>query len=124
MTAAAEAATGLALAIAPATLAFMLLGASFDTPSESVVARVAGAALLSLGVGCWLARDDASSRAGQGLVAAMFLYNVATVAVLAHARLGFGLTGVALWPAVGLHFALAVWCIACLRAKPNRSSTG
>jgi len=124
VTAVAETATGLALAIAPATLAFMLLGASFDTPSESVVARVAGGALLSLGVACWLARDDASSRAGQGLVAAMLLYNVATVAVLAHARLGFGLTGVALWPAVGLHFALAVWCIACLRTNPNRSSTG
>ena len=27
--------------------------------------------------------------------------------------------GIALWPAVGLHTALAVWCVVCLRGKPR-----
>jgi hypothetical protein len=117
VTAATEALTGLALVIAPVTVVRILLGASLDMPGGWVVARVAGAALLAIGVACWLARDDAHSRAGHGLVAAMLLYNVATVAVLAHAGIGLGQTSVALWPVVGAHAALAVWCAACLSIK-------
>jgi hypothetical protein len=53
-------------------------------------------------------------RGRRKLLAAM--YNTVVVAVLAHAALGLGATGVLLWPAVGLHTALAAWCIACPRA--------
>jgi len=84
-----------------------------------MLGRVAGAALLALGVACWLARGDTQSRAARGLVAAMLLYNVATVAVLAFVGIGFGLQGAALWPAVVLHAVMAVWCVACLRRSPT-----
>jgi hypothetical protein len=47
----------------------------------------------------------------------MLLYNVAVVVVLAHARLGLGLTGIGLLPAAGLHAALAVWCAVSLRNR-------
>jgi ABC-type proline/glycine betaine transport system permease subunit len=76
-----------------------------------------GAGLLALGVACWLSRDDTQSRAARGLVAAMLLYNVAAVAVLAFASVGFGMHGVALLPAVVLHALLAVWCFTCLCFK-------
>jgi len=89
-----------------------------------VIGRVAGAALLSLGVACWLARNDETRRAAIGMVTAMLLYNVAAVAVLAYAGIGAGLSGIGLWPAVLLHAALAVWCLACLRTKRvNQSIT-
>jgi len=117
VTAVLEAATGLALSLSPALPVSLLLGVVFDTPGGLVIARVAGAALLSLGVACWLARDDRKSCAARGIVAAMLLYNVAAVAVLAHARLGLGLAGIGLWPAVGLHTSLAVWCVACLQNR-------
>jgi hypothetical protein len=123
VTALTEALTGLALVIATVTVVRILLGALLDMPGGTVAARVAGAALLAIGVACWLARDDAHSRAGHGLVAAMPFYNVATVAVLAYAGLGLGATSVALWPVVGVHAALAVWCIACLQTERNRSTT-
>jgi hypothetical protein len=79
--------------------------------------RLAGAALLALGVACWLARLDGQSRAANGLVTAMFLYNLAAVSILTSAGIDWRRVGVALWPAVVLHATMAVWCITCLRSK-------
>jgi len=117
VTAAVETATGLALLGLPSLVVSLLLGGSLDTPAALVVARMTGAALLSLGVACWLARHDVNGGAARGLVAAMLLYNIVTVAVLIHAGMRLGLSGVGLWPAAILHVVLAVWCIACLRTK-------
>jgi hypothetical protein len=102
-----EAATGLALLVMPSVVIELLLGAAPGTPVGVTVSRVVGAAMLALGVACWLAREDAASRAAKGLVAAMLLYNVAVVAVLVLARL----FGIAFWPVVLGHAGLAVWCI-------------
>jgi hypothetical protein len=122
-TAAVETATGLALLGLPSLVVSLLLGGSLETPAALVVARVTGAALLSLGTACWLARNDEKSRAAVGLVAAILLCNVAAVAVLAYAGLGAGLSGAGLWPAVLIHVALAVWCIARLRTRQMNQST-
>jgi hypothetical protein len=110
-----EAPTGVALLVLPTVAAGLLVGASLDMPASLTVTRVAGAALLSLAVACWLARNDERSRAAKGLVASMLLYNIGAVAVLAFAAISLRLGGVALWPAVVLHVLMAVWCLACLR---------
>ena len=114
LTAIIEVATGLGLMVVPSVVVRLLLGSPLDTSAAAILGRVAGAALLALGVACWIARDDTQSCAARGLVAAMLVYNVATVAVLAFARIGLRLHGVALWPAVVLHAAMAVWCITTL----------
>ncbi len=118
LTAIIEAATGLALIAVPAIVVRLLLGAEISGASIPL-GRVAGAALLALGVACWLARDDTQSRATRGLVVAMLMYNIAATAVLAFAGIGLGLHGVALWPAVVLHAVMAIWCIVCLRRSPS-----
>lgn len=113
-----ETSIGLMLLSSPPLVARLLLGAPLDGPAALIVGRMTGAALLSLGVACWLAREDGASRAGRGLIAAMLLYNVAAVAVLAHAGAGVRLAGILLWPTVALHAALAVSCLASLRRGP------
>ena len=110
-----EAATGVALLILPALLFSLLLGARLDHPTEVIVCRVGGAALVALGVACWRARLDGRSRAATGIVAALLFYNVAAVVILLDARLGEALGGIGLWPVIVLHAALAGWCFACLR---------
>ena len=108
---------GVMLLLFPPLVARCLLGVSLDAPAALVVARIAGAALLALSFACWLARDDGPGPAQRGLIAAMLLYHCAAVAVLAHAAVIARLVGVLLWPAVGLHSALAVWCVAARKTS-------
>jgi len=117
--AAIELGAGLALLCCPSFTVALLIGSGLDNSAAVTLGRVAGAALSALGLVCWLARDDTHSRAAGGLVVTMLLYNVAVAAILAFAGLGFGLRGIALWPAVVLHTMMAVWCSACLRRSPQ-----
>jgi hypothetical protein len=121
VTAIIELGAGLALLSFPSTTTVVLLGSPLNTSVALTLARVCGAALLSLGIACWLARGDTQNRAARGLVAAMLLYNVAVAVTLTFAGLGCGLHGVALWPAVVLHSVMAIWCIACLRREFART---
>jgi hypothetical protein len=107
-----EGVTGLALLAAPTMVAQLLLGATPETPAALTVARVAGAALVAIGVACWLSREN-----GRALIVAMLLYNVASAGVLVHAALALALRGFGLWPAVALHLGFAFWCMACLASR-------
>lgn len=93
----------------------LLLGVSLDAAAARVLARVAGMALITLGIACWLAHHDMKSRAGRGLLGAMLFYNISVAAVLSYPGLALGLSGVLLWPAVLLHASLAIGCLVCLR---------
>jgi hypothetical protein len=97
LTGVAEAATGVALLAAPALVGRLLLGAELAGVSV-VVARVAGIALLALGVGCW------PGPASLG----MLTYSTLATVYLAHLALGGEWIGPLLWPAVGLHAVLAI----------------
>jgi hypothetical protein len=124
VTAFGEAATGLLLLVSPSVPFALLLGADQPSPEGAVVARIAGAALLAIGVACWLGRADERSRAQFGLLTGALTYDVAAAVVLAYAGLFANLAGIALWPAVGLHAALAVWCLVCICDVPRGGPTG
>ncbi len=114
LTAALEAGAGLGLIVCPSEVAVLLVGSSLDTAAILIVARVAGIALSTLGIICWLARNDDQSRAANGIVAGMLFYNTAVASILAYAGFGLGLRAVALWPAVVIHAAMAIWCMTTL----------
>ena len=119
LTAALESGAGVALLIAPILVVHLLLGA--DIPDAAIpLSRVAGAALLALGVACWLARGEVESRAARGLIGAMVIYNFGAAAALAAAGIQLRITGIVQWPAVVLHAAMGLWCIALLVGRPGR----
>ena len=117
VSAAVEVGAGAALAVFPVTLVVILIGGTLDSPTALSVARLAGAALVTIGLICWFASRDSGSRAAAGVVAALAFYNAAAVGVLLYARLGMDLSGPGILPAVILHAGLAAWCLACV-ARP------
>jgi hypothetical protein len=117
VTAVIEMATGFVLVALPVPLVTLLLGSSLDSSVALTVARIAGFALLALGVACWFARHDRLSSAARGLVGALVLYNAAIFTVLVHAGTALGLSAIGLWPTVLVHAAMTVWCVASLLKK-------
>jgi hypothetical protein len=109
-----EATAGVALLALPSLMAAWLLGARLDSPVANVVARIAGAALFSIGLSCWLVRNGPEGSSPVGRVAGLLAYNVAVAVLLAFAAVARHLHGIALWPAVALHVALAIWCAAAV----------
>jgi len=111
-----EIATGLTLLISSSSAAAMLLGSPLDT-GGIIVGRVAGAALLAIGVACGLTCLTRSSDSGpRASIAALLVYNLTVVAVLVSATFEPVPSTRGLWIASGLHSVLALWCIACLQS--------
>jgi hypothetical protein len=116
LTALIEAATGLGLVAVPAVVVRLLLGGEL-LGAGIPLGRVAGVALLALAVACWLASSDNQSCAARGVVSAMALYNLGVALILTLFGIQSQSIGLALWPAVILHAALTVWCIASLMSR-------
>src|SRR5208282_5972695 len=118
LTAVGEAVTGLALLTYPPIVVRLLFGAEIAGVGV-VMSRVAGAALLAIGVACWQARNDPGRPLQLGLLTGVLIYDIAAAALLAYAGLFLDMAGSVLWPAVVVHVVLGVWCMACLWAKPG-----
>lgn len=106
---------GLALAFFPSAVVPLLIGSPLDAAPGIVVGRMAGVALITLGIACWLARNDSQSRAATGLIVALLFYDAAVVVILLTARLVMQLSGIGLWPAAMVHSGLGIWSLFCLR---------
>ena len=93
----AEAATGAALLIVPSLVGRSLLGEELSGVGLPV-ARVAGIALIALGIACW----PGPPRIG------MLFYSAAVTVFLAYVGITAG-DGALLWPAVVLHAILTAF---------------
>jgi hypothetical protein len=92
-----EIATGLALLVVPSLVGRLLLGE--DVTGVAIpVARVAGIALIGLGIACW---------PGTPLIG-ILVYSSAVALYLAFVGFAGGSSGMLLWPAVAVHVALSL----------------
>jgi hypothetical protein len=113
----AEAATGVVLALAPVLVTSLLFGADASrhwTP----FGRVAGVALLALGLACWPGADVAVARTPAAR--AMLAYNPLIASYLVYLAAA-GVAGILLWPAVAEH---AIVTLLLFVAWRNEGSPG
>jgi len=115
-----EGVTGILLLLAPAVVLRLLIGIESAGDDLRLVARLAGAALVAIGLICGANRSEHRS-APAGLLPAILVYDIAAATLLAYAGLALNRVGIALWPAVLLHAALAAWCIVCLASRLSRT---
>jgi hypothetical protein len=80
-----EIGTGLGLLVAPSAVVSLLLRSRLDGAGLTI-ARVAGGALLALGIACWSARVAPATPAGLGVSWGFLAYNLVACAMLALAR--------------------------------------
>ncbi|MEI6265261.1 MAG: hypothetical protein WCP74_09140 [Sphingobacteriia bacterium] len=114
VTALLEGCTGLALAFVPSLVASKLLGTSFTDQSAMIIARLAGAALITIAIACWFSRTNPQSTT---MVKAMLAYNIFSIVLLSYTALGEKIAGPGLWPAVLIHLGLLIWCLVSLKPK-------
>jgi hypothetical protein len=117
-TAVIEVGAGLTFLLLPAVVFDFLIGISGPAAEALFVGRVAGAALLALGVVSWL---DRHGPATSGLIAGVLVYNATVAVLLVYAGLGLDMAGMVHWPAVVLHIAMSGCCVRrLLAAGANR----
>lgn len=105
LVAVAEAATGVALLVTPTLVLRALFGADLSSVAGRddlaaagiVIGRVAGIALIGLGIACW---------PGAGALRGMLVYSALATIYLVIVGFGGKWVGPLLWPAVVVHAAL------------------
>lgn len=114
VTAFAEGAAGLCLLVLPDVLLAVLLGVQQPTVDAVFVGRIAGTALLAIGVASGMARNDTGTEAQRGLLVGLLIYNAVVALLLAYSGAVLAMNGILLWPTAALHALLAAWCSRCL----------
>jgi hypothetical protein len=113
-----EAATGVALLLVPSLVGQLLFGAEL-TGIAMAVARVAGIALVALGVACFSAGE-----AGQGL-SGMLTYSLLVTLYLVYLGIGGEWVGSLLWLAAAIHAAMTFrLAIAWFKDRQFKSAGG
>jgi hypothetical protein len=110
-----EAATGVALLIVPSVVGRLLLGEEL-TGIAIPVARVAGIALIALGLACWPGKEP-----NRNASLAMLTYNLLVALYFLYLGLHGEWVGVLLWPAAVLHAILTI-LLAAARPWGNRGA--
>lgn len=118
LSAIAEIATGIALVLAPAFVVTNLL-APVTSALIIPIARVAGVALIALGLACWAGWN----RVGDGAFRALLTYNLLVAAYLAFLGTARHLGGVLLWPTVALHALVTSLLLFLWKAETSRPSS-
>lgn len=115
LSAAAEAGTGLLLLAWPPIVVRLLFGVEL-TGAAVIMSRIAGIALIGLGVSCWPRNSSLQSING------MLTYSTLAMMYLIYIGVRGEAVGVLLWPAVVVHAILVVLLVGA-RFKEQKTPT-
>jgi hypothetical protein len=101
-----ETGTGLALLLLPRFVVRVLLGAEL-VGTGVATGRLCGLALISFGLACWPAWEEAPGRLDRRAVRALLVYNLSATVYLACLMALDGYRGLLLIPAIAVHAVLA-----------------
>ncbi|PYS69491.1 MAG: hypothetical protein DMF69_16820 [Acidobacteria bacterium] len=105
-----EGLVGIGLLVAPGLALSIFLNAPLETAAGLFVARLCGAAIVTLAICCWKASSFELRQAGISVVTAMLFYNFAAAAVFVYGAVRLGLQSPLIWPAIVAHVVLGAWC--------------
>jgi len=114
LTAILEGLTGFALIAVTDRVIEFLLGQPPHSPEGKITAMLAGSAILSLAVICWLLREIQGL---QQLVKGMLFYKGAVIAIILIGVFWYGLSGPGLWLVIFAHAVLFGWGVVTLKDK-------
>ncbi|WP_246505182.1 hypothetical protein [Microvirga antarctica] len=106
----AEVATGLALIFVPSVIALLLIGSGVEGVAAAL-ARVAGIALIGLGIACWPGPPTVG----------MLTYSTAVAVYLGYLGYSESFTGPLLWPVVVLHLVLSAFLAGSIIRTPQNA---
>ena len=106
---------GLALVIVPKLVISLLFDVSLEGSGGIIIAMIAGGAILSLSLLCWLMKDILANQ----LVKALLFYNVAVVAIVVYGLLNLEIKGPGLWLVIIYHSVFALWSASLLRKNDS-----
>jgi hypothetical protein len=105
-----EAGTGIVVLISPYVASRALLGSEV-AGAGAIISRIAGIALIGLGVACWPSESPRQPTYG------MLTYGILVMLYLIVVGIG-GTAGFLLWPAVAAHAVLIIFLIRTVRGEP------
>lgn len=115
-----EGLTGIVLLFAPGAASAKLLGTAIEGNAAFVVARVLGAALISIAIICARAATGERGSTSLGIVAGLLFYNAVVGAVLVYAGVQLRMQSALLWPTIVTHNLLAVSSLVVLLRSTRR----
>lgn len=104
----------IALFLAPSLVTHILLGAELRDPVASVIARVGGSAIFSIGLMCWLVRKEQNNVSLKALILGLQIYNIVVFATLAYSTFSFRSTPL-LIVALVFHAVMAIFSFLSLQ---------
>lgn len=107
-----EGATGLVLVVYPPIVTRLLFGADVRG-AGMVMSRIAGIALIGLGVACWRGRE--AGGLNSPVMLAMLTYSLLTTIYLVYLGIVGRMAGILLWPAVAAHLGFLILVVAAWR---------
>ena len=120
----AELVAGACLLFVPSNFAGLFFGEALNSDVALLVGRLAGLALVAMGLTCWLEKPGSDGSLPFNQLAGLLFYNGAVTVLFVYSFFINGSGGPLLWPAAILHAAFTIWLALVFKISAQKTTTG